>query len=75
MRDVTQPRAGRVDRGDVERQRGLTSDSAGRLELGDDPRDLARLAPSDQLERLSIVERLDRLRKPDRDVLRLDHPG
>jgi len=74
MGDVTQPRAGGVDSRDVERQCGLTSDSPRRLELGDDPRDLARLAPSDQLERLSIVERLDGLRKPDRDVLRLDHP-
>src|SRR3954451_11116564 len=53
MRHLTQPRAGSVDRGDVERQRGSTSDGAGRLELRDDPRNLPRLTASNQLERLS----------------------
>ena len=49
VRDVTKPYPGRVDRGDAERQRDSTSDCTRRLELGDDPCDLARLAPSNQL--------------------------
>ena len=73
VRDVTQPRSGGVNRIDVERQRTVTSDSAGRLELRNDPGDLACSASSDQLERLLIVERLDRLRQPDRNVVRVDH--
>jgi hypothetical protein len=56
VRHLAQPRAGRVDRRDVGRQRGSASDGARRLELGDDPRDLARLPPGNQLERLSIVD-------------------
>lgn len=54
---------------------GTTSDGARRLELGDHSRNLARAATCDELERLAVVERLDRLRHPDGDVLRMDDAG
>ena len=53
---------------------GQTSDGAGRLELGDDAGDLARLAPSNQVDRLTVVERLDRPGQPDRMCSGLHHP-
>jgi hypothetical protein len=54
---------------------GRTSDSAGRLKLRDDPGNATRSASGNQLERLLIVECLDRSRQPDRNVIRLDHTG
>ena len=71
MGGVAQPHSGDVNRIDVQRQRD-TSDGAGRLERGDHSRNLAGAAAGDELERLAVVERLDRLRHPDGDVLGMD---
>ena len=57
--------------GSTSSARGATLDGARRLELGDDLRDSPRSPSSDQLERLLIVEGLDRSREPDRNVLGL----
>lgn len=56
---------------DVERQ-GSGCDRF--LEGGDDSRDPKVFATRDQLERLSVVERRNRLVHPDRDVLGVHHP-
>lgn len=70
-RAVLDPDASDDGRVDVERQ---SLDGAGMLEVAHDRRHAAVLSARDQVERLLVVERLVRLRQPDRDVVGIDHP-
>lgn len=69
--EMAVPDASDADAVDVEGQ-GSGRDRF--LERGDDARYAQVLASGDQLDRLSVVERRDRLVHPDRDVLGVHHP-
>jgi hypothetical protein len=68
---VLEPGAADTQLIDVERQE---SDCAGILDARDQASDLHVVAARDQVDRLLIVERLDRLGEPDRDVVGADDP-
>jgi len=69
---VPDPFAGDGDGIDLDRH---ALGDAGVLELGDQLGDAPILAPSEQLHRFVVLERLDRAIEPDRDVLGVHDPG